>query len=149
MTPPTRWSFRIGALLAAGIALLHLALPFTAPEGYAYFGAPELATAKRSGAWWPDVLSVALGALFAGWSYYAVAALGAVRRPPLLRWGLLAVGGVCVLRGVAIVPELLALARGAGQPRYAVFSAVALVIGLAYTFGSWQAWPALRSSRPR
>ena len=146
MSPAARWCFRVGAALAAGVALLHAALPLSAPEAYAYFGAPELAAAERAGARWPDVLTLALAAVFAGWSYYALAALGTVRRPPLLRWGLVAVGGVCLLRGAALVPEALALARGTGEPRHAVFSAVALAIGAAYALGAWRAWPALRSS---
>ncbi len=147
MPSTARWCFRVGALLAAGVALLHAALPFVAPDWYAYFGAPELAVAKRAGARWPDALTFALAAVFAGWGYYAMAALGAARRPPLLRWGLAAIGGVCLLRGAALVAEVPALARGATPPRYAAFSAVALAIGVAYGFGTWRAWPAL--GRPR
>jgi hypothetical protein len=144
MPPATRWCFRVGALLAAGVALLHAALPFLAPEWYAYFGASELAVAKRTGARWPDALTLALAAVFAGWAYCALAALGAARRPPLLRWGLAAIGGVCLLRGATLVPEVLALARGALPLRYAVFSVVALAIGVTYGVGTWRAWPALR-----
>ena len=147
MSPAARWCFRLGAALAAGIALLHVALPFATPAAYAYFGAPDLAAAKEAGARWPDVLTLALAAVFAGWSYYALAALGAVRRPPLLRWGLAAVGGICLLRGAAIVTDGLALARGAGRPRYAAFSAVALVLGVTYAVGAWRAWRALGAPR--
>jgi hypothetical protein len=143
MPPATRWCFRVGALLAAGVALLHVSLPFVAPEWYAYFGAAELGVAKRAGARWPDALTLALAAVFAGWAYYALAALGAARRPPLLRWGLAAIGGVCLLRGATLVPEVLALARGAIPLRYPVFSVVALAIGVAYAVGTWRAWPVL------
>ena len=144
MPPAARWSFRVGAALAAGVALLHAALPLVAPGWYAYFGAPELAAAKLAGARWPDGLTLGLAGVFAGWAYYALAALGAARRPPLLRWGLAAVGGVCLLRGATLVPEVLALARGAIPLRYPAFSVVALAIGVAYGVGTWRAWPALR-----
>jgi hypothetical protein len=96
--------------------------PVRRAEWYAYFGASELAVAKRTGARWPDALTLALAAVFAGWAYYALAALGAARRPPLLRWGLAAIGGVCLLRGATLVPEVPALARGAIPLRYPVFS---------------------------
>ena len=144
MSPTVRWCFRLGAVLSAGVALLHAALPFAAPDLYAYFGAPDLAIAKQAGARWPDVLTFALATVFAGWSYYALSALGAVRRPPLLRWGLAAVGGVCVLRGAAVVPQALTLLHGAGQPQQVAFSTVALAIGVAYALGTWRAWPDLR-----
>jgi hypothetical protein len=101
------------------VALLHAALPFVAPEWYAYFGASELAVAKRTGARWPDALTLALAAVFAGWAYYALAAVGAARR-----------GGVCLLRGATLVPEVLALARGAIPLRSPMFSVVALAIGV-------------------
>jgi hypothetical protein len=144
MPPAARRCFRLGAVLAAAVALLHAAMPFAPPGAYAYFGAPDLAAAAATGARWPDVLTLGLAAVFAGWSYYALGALGAVRRPPLLRWGLAAVGGVCLLRGVAIVPEGLALARGGGPLRPVVFSAVALALGVSYALGTWRAWPLLR-----
>jgi hypothetical protein len=52
-----------------------------------------------------------------------------------------AIGAVYAARGAAVVPEGLALARGAASapPRYAVFSLVALATGLAYLVGAWQA----------
>ncbi|HYW31291.1 MAG TPA: hypothetical protein VE869_07250 [Gemmatimonas sp.] len=143
MSSVTRWCFRVGAMLAAAVALLHAALPFVAPEWYAFFGASDLAVAKRAGAPWPDALTRALAVVFAGWVYYALAALGVARRPPLLRWGLAAIGGVCLLRGATLVPELLALARGAVPLRYPVFSAVALAIGVTYGVGTWRAWATL------
>jgi hypothetical protein len=70
--------------------------------------------------------------------------LGAARRPPLLRWGLAAIGGVCLLRGATLVPEVPALARGAIPLRYPVFSVVALALGVTFGVGTWRAWPALR-----
>lgn len=44
-------------------------------------------------------------------------------------------------RGLALVPELLALLRGSASPppRYAVFPLVALTAGLAYLVGTWRA----------
>jgi hypothetical protein len=61
MPPFARFCFRVGATLAAGIALLHVALPFAEPGAYAYFGAPQLAVAERAGARWPDVLALLTG----------------------------------------------------------------------------------------
>jgi hypothetical protein len=147
MSSASRWCFRIGAVLAAGVALLHAAIPVAAPDWYAYFGVPELAAAKRLGASWPDALTLVLAAIFAGWGYYALAALGAAWRPPFLRAGLVAIAGVCLLRGAALGPEVLMLARGASQPRHLVFSAVALALGVVYGVGTWRAWGFLARRR--
>ena len=81
------------------------------------------------------------------WSWYAFAGAGLARRPPLLRLGLWVIGTIYTARGLALVPEVLALWRGgasAPPPRYAVFSLVSLATGLAYLVGTWRARARLR-----
>ena len=152
MPPSIVHSARAYLLLAAtlcfGIALLHVAIIFAGPDAYAYFGAPDLGIAERRGSPVPDRITWVLVALFSGCGYYALAGAGrAAWRPPLLALALVVIGGVFTMRGLALAPELLALS-GADfmkpvPPRYAIFSLVSLVTGLATLLGTWHAWPSL------
>lgn len=141
------WLVAAGAL-SAGIALLHLGIVAAGPRAYTYFGAGDLAPLAAAGSPVPALLTAGLALLFGAWSWYAFAGAGLVRRPPLLQLGLWVIGALYAARGAAIVPEGLALARGAASPplRYAVFSLVALATGLAYLVGVWRARGVLRGS---
>ncbi len=149
MHPPGRpWLVAAGALSAA-IAVLHLGVIVAGPPGYVYFGAGDLAPLAAAGSPTPALLTAALALLFGAWSWYAFAGAGLLaRRPPLLRPALWAIGAVYAARGAAVVPEAIALARGAAAPpaRYAVFSLVALATGLAYLVGAWRARGAPRDA---
>lgn len=137
--------------LSFGVALLHLGIVAGGPPAYRYFGAGDLAPLAERGSPVPALLTLGLAGVFGAWGLYALAGAGVVRRPPLLAPGLLAIGGIYTARGLAVVPELADLARGASAvpARYAGFSAVALAIGLVYLVGTARAWRALRARRPR
>ena len=128
----------LGAGLSFAVALLHAAIIFAGPEAYAYFGAVHLAPLEAAGSPVPDLVTAGLVAVFAVFGCYALAGAGVIRRLPLLLPGLLAIGAVYTLRGLALFPELVQLARGtaAFPPRYAVFSLVSLLTGAAYLAGT-------------
>ena len=156
MSPSTVHAARRSLLLASGvcfgIALLHVAIIFAGPEAYVYFGAPDLGIAERRGSLTPDRITWVLVVLFSGCGYYALAGAGHARwRPPLLALGLVVVGGVFTMRGLALAPEVLALSgvdfMKPVPPRYAIFSLVSLVTGLATLLGTWRAWPSLHHHR--
>ena len=128
----------VGACLSFGVALLHLAIIFAGPGAYTYFGAPELAPLEAAGSAVPDAVTAGLVAVFAVFGGYALSGAGLVRRLPLLVVALLAIGVVYTLRGLALFPELVQLARGTASfpPRHAVFSLVSLLAGAAYLAGA-------------
>lgn len=134
------WLVAAGVLSAA-IAVLHFAIIVVGPRGYVYFGAGELAPLAAAGSPMPALVTAGLALVFGVWSWYAAAGAGLVRSPPLLRLGLWVIGAIYTARGLALVPEMLALWRGSASlpPRYAVFSLVALSTGLAYLVGAWRA----------
>lgn len=144
---PARW-LDAAALGAALVALLHLAIIFAEPSAYAYFGAPEFSVLKAAGSPLPDAVTVGLVLVFGGFAAYALSGAGRVRRLPLLEAALLAVGAVFTLRGLALFYELAMLARGEPgiPPRHALFSLVALLIGVSYLAGALPLW---RSRRAR
>ncbi len=143
-------SWLVGAgVVSASVAVLHLAIIVAGPKGYVYFGAGDLAPLAAAGSPVPALLTTGLALLFGVWSWYAFAGAGLVRRPPLLWLGLWVIGAIYSARGLALVPELLALWRGSASPppRYAVFSLVALATGLTYIVGAWRARVRLRAAR--
>ena len=143
-------SWLVGAgVLSASIAVLHVAIIVAGPRGYVYFGAGDLAPLAAAGSPMPALLTAGLALLFGVWSWYAFAGAGLVRRPPLLWLGLWVIGAIYSARGLALVPELLALWRGSASPpaRYAIFSLVALTAGLVYLVGAWRARSRLRAAR--
>ena len=133
--------------LSFAIALLHVGIIFGGSAAYTYFGAPELAPLEAAGSPVPDLLTAALALVFAVCGAYALAGAGRIRRLPLLPLGLWGIGAVFTLRGLALGPELVRLARGSGTvpPRYVVFSLVALATGLAFLAGTWRAKLRLRT----
>lgn len=140
----------VGAgVLSMSIAVLHIAIIVAGPRGYVYFGAGDLAPMAAAGSPVPALLTAGLALVFGVWAWYAFAGAGLVRRPPLLWLGLWVIGGIYVARGLAFVPEVTALLRDSksSPPRYAVFSLVALVTGLAYLIGAWRARATTRAAR--
>lgn len=129
------------------IALLHVVIILVGPDGYRYFGAGQLAPLAERGSLVPALLTAVIAAVFAVWGAYALSGARFLPRLPLLRTGLLAIGSIYTLRGLAIIPESVQLARGHLQaPRMAVFSAAALLLGLLYLIGTALCWRSLHSS---
>ncbi len=137
----------LAGCLSLAVAAFQFILTFS-PTLCRFFGAPEeLMTGDPL---WLYLASFSATALFAIWGLYGLSGAGRIRRLPLLRTGLLAIGGIYTLRGLLLFPVLL-LAVGlvpAGGPvspqmlfASLLASSVALSTGLLYlvgTFGSLQ-----------
>lgn len=143
---PSRW-LTAAAVLCFVIAALHAAIIFMGPDAYTYVGAPpELARYDARGSMIPDLQSAVLALIFAGFGAYALSGAGRIRRLPLLRLGLAAIGAVFTLRGLALFVQLPMLASGDSlPPRMAVFSLVSLVTGLAFLAGTLPRWRTLKA----
>ena len=137
----------LAGCLSLAVAAFQFILTFS-PALCRYFGAPEeLMTGDPL---WLYVTSFAATALFAIWGLYGLSGAGRIRRLPLLRTGLLAIGGIYTLRGLLLIPVLLLVvglvpADGPVSPQMLfaslLASSVALSTGVAYlvgTFGSLQ-----------
>jgi hypothetical protein len=130
-------------ILGAGanflIAVLHLVIILVGAPAYLYFGAADLARMAEAGSPTPALLTLGLTAAFMAFGLYGLSGAGVMRRLPLLTLGLALIGAVYTLRGLVVILDLARLMRGADYPfRQAVFSAVALAIGLAYLLGAFQ-----------
>ena len=105
MPHSTRPWIALAAAIAAMGALIHLAAIPAGPAWYAYFGAPPSVVASaRAGTWPAPAGAAVIALLMAACGWYASAALGIVRRPPLLRTGLAAMAAVCLPRALVVVP---------------------------------------------
>ena len=105
MTTSSRPWIRLAAAIAAIGALVHVAAVPAGPAWYAYFGAPAgVVESARAGTWPAPVGALVIALLMATCAWYACAALGAVRRPPLLRTGLAAMAAVCLVRALLLPP---------------------------------------------
>lgn len=126
----------VAAGCSAFVTLLHVAILVAGPPWYRYFGAPSLAARIEAGAALvPILMTVAVAAVFAVWTCYALSGAGAIRRLPLLRAALFTIAAIYLLRGVQVVPEVAAVARGAIPLRFAVFSAFSALAGAVYLWG--------------
>ena len=135
---------RIGAWLNFGIALAHVAIAAVGPRAYLYTGRADLAAQAQAGSRLPALLTLGLAFVFLVFGLYALSGAGLIRRLPLLRVGLLAIGSLYTLRGLIVILDILRLVRGAGYPlRQTVFSALALAVGVLYLLGAGRQWRAL------
>ena len=143
---------KVAGTLSACVALLHAFIIFRGGPAYRYFGAGErMARLAEGGSPGPTLVTAGLTVLFAVWAAYAFAGAGVIRRLPCLRAALLAIGVVYTLRGLVVVPQLvwrLSGHAGAAATRHLVFSAAALLTGMAYLAGTRRAWAALAGRTP-
>jgi hypothetical protein len=105
MTTSSRPWILLAAAIAAIGALIHLAAIPAGPAWYASFGAPpDVVASARAGTWPAPVGAFVIALLMATCAWYACAALGAVRRPPLLRTGLAVMAAICLVRALLLPP---------------------------------------------
>lgn len=138
---------KCAGVLSSCVALLHLVVIFVGARAYRYFGAgEEMARLAEQRSPMPGLVTAGLTVLFAVWAAYAFSGAGLLRQLPLLKTGLIVIGSIYTLRGLALGPEVVWFYSGhrAVPPRELLFSAVSLLTGLAYLVGTRQAWGHLR-----
>jgi hypothetical protein len=131
------------AALSGAAALLHLATIAGGPSWYRFLGAGErMARLAEAGSPRPTLITLAIAAVLASWSAYALAGAGLIPRLPLLRTALVAITTVYLLRGLVLLPAL-AMNGGQVSPFLWWSSLIVLGYGLVYAVGTIRAWPAL------
>ena len=136
------WLVTAGVLSAAA-ALLHLAVIAGGPRWYRFFGAgEEMARMAERGSIRPALITLGIAAMLALWSAYAFSGAGLIRRLPLLRLALILISAVYLLRGLVLVPILIA--RGGSVQAFVLWSSlVVLAYGIIYAVGTARAWAGL------
>ncbi len=133
----------VAASLSAVAALLHVGIIFGGAPWYRYFGAGEkMASAAAAGRVYPAIVTAAIASVLAAWSAYALSGAGAIQPLPLLKPILVAMTGIYLLRGLAILP-LLVFARSKATP-FLIWSSLACIgYGVVHIAGLTQVWSQL------
>ncbi|MGH3117259.1 MAG: hypothetical protein ACRDQ2_09125 [Gaiellales bacterium] len=141
----------LAGYLSLGVAVLHLAIIVVGPPGYRYFGAgEEIARMAEAGSPLPAVLTLGLAAIFGLWGFYAFSGAGLLPRWPLLRTALVLIGSIYLLRGLLLVPQIVAVGPGGFKlHKEIMFSLVSLVIGVIYMIGVVRSWRRLSAGATR
>ncbi len=134
-------------LLAAGVgsfvvAALHVVIIFIGASAYRYFGAgEEMASGDEKGSLIPALITFGIAGIFFVFGMYALSGAQIVRRFLLVKPVLVVITAIFLLRGAGFFIELLGIIYNYEVPlRHAVFSFVALLIGLLYLIGTIKAW---------
>ena len=131
----SRYCLTLGSIASFLITLLHLALVFK-PQWYRYFGADELVQMHEKGSPFTVLVTLGLALMFALWGAYALSGAGVIRRLPLLRISLIAIGAIYSLRGLMLPSEIVKVLQSDHPFRFVVFSTGSLAIGLLYLVGT-------------
>lgn len=145
-----RWLLALSAWWNFAFAVLHVVIIFMGGAGYRYFGAGEgMARAAEMGSLRPTIITSGLTAIFFLFGVVMLSAAGQTRRLPAVRWVALAIGVLYVLRGVLVAPQAWWAWQHPGLVplRFVIFSAVALLLGLAGTSGTILRWTELRAEK--
>ncbi len=133
----------VAAILSGIAALLHIAIILGGAQWYRFFGAGErMATAAESGRLYPAIVTLGIALVLATWALYALSGAGVLPSLPWLRFGLIVISAVYLLRGLAIVP-LLTVARDQSTPFLIWSSLISLVYGGVHVLGLSQVWSRL------
>ncbi len=134
------------AFVDLALALVHVACIFAGEATARFFTAPRYVLELiRSGSLLIIPIVLFIVAALGTFGLYAWSAAGRMRRLPLLRTGLVAVGVLFTLRGLALIPQVATMLRypGVFPWQVPVFSLVSLALGLAHLAGARQRWAAL------
>ena len=137
---------RIAGGFSFAVAIFQAVISFF-PSWSQYFGAPQELVSNTT---MLALIGLGVAIIFGIFGLYGLSGAGDIRTLPLLRLGLLGIGGVYTLRGLFLIPQLLIiggiLQSDEAIPSHMVLSSlVSLIIGLLYLAGSMMGWRDLQA----
>lgn len=144
---PKRLLFFAGCLSMA-VAVFQAVISFS-PAWSLYFGAPAEIVSNR----WLLLVSGLIAAIILGiWGLYGFSGAGFLQRLFLLRLGLVSISVLYILRGVFVLPQLLAywgfFRSSLGCTLQDIISSsISLTIGLIFAIGTLGTWRDLSSEK--
>ena len=132
-----------GAMLSAVAALLHLACIYFGAPLFRFLGTEAMPKMYESGnTTHPIIACVILATILFSWSAYALSGAGVIRKLPLLRFALIGITSVYLIRGLAF-PFLTSYFPENSMLFWYLSSAVVFAFGLIHFMGVKQAWARL------
>jgi hypothetical protein len=130
----------VGGVLSIIAAILHIGIIIGGARWYRFFGAGEkMATMAEQGSWYPTVVTFVIASVLFSWGLYAFSGAGLILQLPLLKYALIAISTVYLIRGLAFIPALAFF-----PDKVDVFivwsSLISLIFGLCYAIGAYQSW---------
>jgi NhaP-type Na+/H+ or K+/H+ antiporter len=133
----------LGALLSSIAAVLHLGIIVKGASWYRFFGAGEkFARAAERGERWQDVVTFGIALVLFTWAAYALSGAGVIAQLPLLKYALVAITAIYLLRGLAIVP-MMWFAREKITLFWVWSSLICQGFGIVHAIGLAHAWRSL------
>lgn len=130
----------LGGALSAIAGLAHLGVIVKGASWYRLFGAGEqFARAAERGERWQDVITFGIAVVLFAWAAYALSGAGVIGRLPLLRYVLIVITAIYLLRGLVIVPMAL-LSFDKVTPFWVWSSLICLGFGVVHAIGLAQVW---------
>lgn len=132
-----KFPFLIGGILSVIAAVLHIAVIVGGPKWYLYFGAGQkMADMAARGMAYPAIVTFIIASILFIWGLYAFSGAGLIPKLPLLKFCLVAISAVYLIRG--FVPFLIMpFFPGLSGAFWFVTSAICAIIGLCYALGTY------------
>ena len=135
-----------GGVFNFAIGLTHIVIPFLGPKAYLFFGAgQDMASMAATSPLIPGAVTIIFALFFIIFGLYAFSGAEHLRRLPLLRFALAGISGVFVLRGLFVPLDIYNYLTKQEPIRFALFSLVALVVGLLHLWPTAQLWKSLKA----
>ncbi len=134
----------VAGLLSLFASLLHIAVIIGGASWYRFFGAGEkMATMAEKGFWYPTVITLFIAGVLFSWGLYAFSGANVFSyHLPFLKYALVTISTIYLVRGLAFIPALLFIPDKVDA--FIVWSSlISLVFGLCYAIGTFQVWKTL------
>ncbi len=124
-------------------ALAHLGCIIFGGDWYRFFGAGEqMAKMAEDGHWYPSVVTLIIVLVLSLWSLYALSGAKVLFRLPFLKFGLIVISLIYLVRGVAFF-AIMPMFPENSLTFWFVSSGICLTIGILYSIGTYQSWERL------
>jgi hypothetical protein len=147
-------SLVVAGILSCIASALHIGVIIGGPVWYRFFGAGEhMATLAMQGSYTPAVITSVIASVLLACGLYAFSGAGIIRRLPYVRFCLVAITAVYLVRGIGgIVVAFIPSLQDVEQLSFTFMiwsSLICVVYAVAYLVGTFKGWVGLSPSHTK
>jgi hypothetical protein len=132
-----------GAVGSGAAAILHFGCIIFGGDWYRFFGAGEkMALLAEAGSPIPTRITGVIILVLLVWTYLALAGMGMLPKPPLLRYLLAGIALIYLIRALSVF-WLIEVMRGNSISFWFFSSLICLILGISYLVGAMKIWNSL------